>query len=318
MSDPRQFAFWRLALDATAVEVFDAFRAHDVGAVLLKGPSVAGWLYDAEGERPYVDIDVLVAPECVGAARRVLAQLGFHHQLAGARRGQQQAQTWRRAGRLPAAVDLHHAVWGIGVEPGAFWAAVTEHTEALEIADHQIEVLAAPARALLLATHAIQHSLGRKTGEDLRRGVARLEEATWRDAARLAERLGMAGTLGVGLRLVAGGDGLADRLGLPARASPLVHLQVAGAPPTASGFARLSAAASWRARAGIVLGALVPSPQSMRAWQPLARRGRIGLALSYAWRPLLLAWQAPRGVFAWTRARRAAQGPTAGARPRSL
>jgi putative nucleotidyltransferase-like protein len=306
MSDARLFAFWRLALDATTAEVFGALRAVDVRAVLLKGPSVAGWLYDAEEERRYVDIDLLVAPECVGTARQVLAQLDFRH-VPAARRSQEHAQTWRRVGQSPTAVDLHHAVWGADVEPGAFWAAVTEHTETLQIADDQVEVLAAPARALLLASHAVQHSLGRNTSKDLRRGVARLEEATWRDAARLAERLGMEATLGVALRLVDRGDRLADRLGLPARASPLVHLQLAGAPPTASGFARLTAAAGWRARARIVLSALVPSPQSMRVWHPLARRGRIGLALSYAWRPLMLAWQAPRGASAWARARRAAQ-----------
>jgi hypothetical protein len=52
---------------------------------------------------------------------------------------------------------------------------------------------------------------------------------------------------------------------------------------------------------------IFPSPKFMRAWYPIARRGPVGLAISY---PRRLAWMvratAP-AVAAWVRARRRAR-----------
>ncbi len=50
-------------------------------------------------------------------------------------------------------------------------------------------------------------------------------------------------------------------------------------------------------------GELFPRPEFMRWWSPLARRGRLGLVLSYPRRWLWLALQAPRGLWAVRRAR---------------
>ena len=49
-------------LDAAAVEVFNAFDAAGVDALLLKGPVLARVLYGPTEHRGYVDVDVLVAP----------------------------------------------------------------------------------------------------------------------------------------------------------------------------------------------------------------------------------------------------------------
>ena len=63
----------RLALDAATADVLRAFERVGARALLLKGASIARWLY-AEGEpRTYVDCDVLVAPADVAAAEEVLA-----------------------------------------------------------------------------------------------------------------------------------------------------------------------------------------------------------------------------------------------------
>ena len=57
----------------------------------------------------------------------------------------------------------------------------------------------------------------------------------------------------------------------------------------------------------MLIGELAPPPTYMRDWTPVGRRGRIGLALAYLYRPLWLAWWAPRGYLAWRRAKRASE-----------
>ena len=46
-----------LALDAVAVEVVASLDADVIPNLLVKGPAIGRWLYDAPGERPYDDID---------------------------------------------------------------------------------------------------------------------------------------------------------------------------------------------------------------------------------------------------------------------
>jgi hypothetical protein len=61
-------------------------------------------------------------------------------------------------------------------------------------------------------------------------------------------------------------------------------------------------------RARYVASRAFPSPAAMRAWSPLARRGRFGLAAAYVWR---VPWLATRLVPA-LRAVRAARGVSKG------
>ncbi len=49
---------------------------------------------------------------------------------------------------------------------------------------------------------------------------------------------------------------------------------------------------------------LVPPRDFMRYKYPIATRGWPGLALAYVYRPLWLAWWAPRGYLAWRRAKK--------------
>ena len=50
-----------LAIDAVTAQVVTALRANGIRPLLLKGPSIAGWLYGDGAARPYGDSDLLVA-----------------------------------------------------------------------------------------------------------------------------------------------------------------------------------------------------------------------------------------------------------------
>jgi hypothetical protein len=120
---------------------------------------------------------------------------------------------------------------------------------------------------------------------------------------RLAACLGAGDTVAAALRLVDGGEALAEALSLPTAMRSELWLRTELGQETSLGFVRLAAAGSWRARAALLANELLPSPAFMRISQPLARRGTWGLLLTYLWRPLWLAWHAPRGGLAFARAR---------------
>ena len=57
-------------------EVVTAFKDAGIPTILLKGPSIARWLYPAGG-RTYRDTDLLVPPSQFADAGSVLRSLGF-------------------------------------------------------------------------------------------------------------------------------------------------------------------------------------------------------------------------------------------------
>ena len=178
-------------------------------------------------------------------------------------------------------------------------------TERQRVGGIKVEVLRPAARALHVALHAAQHgSRASKPTEDLRRALALLDDDLWHEAAVLAAHI---------------------------QALPASRPACATCPrarfwprdwrcPTrfrlrsrcARVFGRRSPSGStlWRARTvrrrscGCSAGSPIPSPSLMRARQPLARRGVIGLLLAYLWRlPYLVLWAGP-ALWAWIRARR--------------
>jgi hypothetical protein len=103
------------------------------------------------------------------------------------------------------------------------------------------------------------------------------------------------------------GRELAERLQL-AQLTPPVDVAIrlhGGAPPLAAGMNWLITSRGFRRKLMVVAQRLVPPPRFMRAWSPLARTGRLGLALSYVWRPIWVAFHVPPAARALWRARRA-------------
>jgi hypothetical protein len=296
-----------MRVDLVTAEVGRAFEQAGVQAILLKGPSVAKHLYLDGTARPYGDSDLLIAEDQRPAAEAALERLGFQRHLddRDTPGWHQVAHHWIRQAD-EAEVDLHWTLTGVAAPPDALWTALAARTEPMRVADFGFEVLDPGGRALHVALHAAQHGAGRpRPLEDLRRALEHFGEPIWKEAARLAQELDALPAFGTGLRLLDEGRELADRLMVPADTSVEADLLATSPPPAAMGIEHLAQAKGGRARAGILLRKLVPTARFMRAWSPLARRGRLGLAAAYLGRPFWLVAQAPRGFLAWRRARKA-------------
>jgi hypothetical protein len=299
-----------LGSDVVAAEVGEAFRAAGVASILLRGPSIARHLYSAGEPRPYGDVDLLVAPADMAQAEQLLAERGFAHSAVLGQRPDDRptwSRTWQRA-TDGAEVDLHTTIVGFGAPPHEVWAVLTESVEPVEVARARLDGLNAEATLAVVALHAAHHGTElRQPLVDLARAIDRFPTTTWTAAAALADRLAAMPAFAAGLRLLPAGAALAGRLGLPDAASAEVILRAGGAPPMALGFEWLSRVPGFRAKTRLVAGKLVPDGEFMRAWSPLARRGRVGLAAAYGFRIVWLAWHAIPGFIAWSRARRSAR-----------
>jgi len=295
-----------LVLEALAVEVTTAFERSGIASILLKGPSVIRWLYPATTDRYSVDVDVLVAPADHQRAETVLAQLDF--EPFEPRRDDKHARSWART-RDALPVDLHRSMVGVGVSDENAWEVLSGVTEQLEVCGETLSVLRPHGRALHLALHAAQETPDKeKALRDLSRGLELLELEVWRQARVLAVQLDALPGLGAGLRLLPEGETVARELQLPKRVTTEIALRAGGAPDLSLGLSRLLEMDGTTTRARYVASRAFPSPAAMRAWSPLARRGRFGLAAAYVWR---FPWLAMRLVPA-LRAVRAARGVSKG------
>jgi hypothetical protein len=295
-----------LRIDAATAEVIQGLEVAGVPSLLLKGPALSAWYAD-DRTRAYVDCDLWVRPSDLGAAERIFAGLGFRRYLD--ERGLppwwlDHATAWVRDAD-GVQVDLHRVLQGVGVDAETAWRTLSATADTVVVAGHPAPVLSVPARALYVTLHAATH--GQAWGKALvhvERALSAVDESDWKEAASLAEQLDAADAFASGLRLVPEGAALARRLRLPATQSVKVALHASTPPPIALGFEQLSSANGLRERITIIARKAVPPPGFMRHWWPPAARNRRMLALAYVYRPLWLLRHAPRGLRAWSKARR--------------
>jgi hypothetical protein len=154
-----------------------------------------------------------------------------------------------------------------------------------------------------VALHAAQHGpLARKPLADLDMALEQLPLEVWRDAAEVAAQLDAVDVFATGLNYKPEGAELARKLGVDDRRSVDALLRQSQV-PLAEGFQELATTPGWRSKLALLRRELVPTPEFMRWWSPLARRGKLGLAVAYVWRVLITAWRAVPGFLAWRRAR---------------
>lgn len=304
--DPRRSNLLRvgatLALDSLTGELAIALGDAGVATIVLKGPALERRLYGVGESRTHDDIDLLVAHSDLQRAENLLYGLGFRYAAES-----EHARAWIR-GRDGITVDLHKTLLGVGVPPVEAWPLLAAETEPMRVGRASINVFNPSATALHVALHAAQHGvLGTRPADDLMRAVDRLPEHVWAQAAELAVQLAALPAFAAGLRLDARGAELAEALGLSRDRSVETALRIASPPVTALGFQRLATTSGLRRKMIFLMRELIPPATFMRAVSPLARRGRLGLAATYLWRPWWLAWHAGPALRAWRRARRKAR-----------
>lgn len=316
--DPRRVAAisaaaGRLRIDHAGAEAIRALDAARIPCILLKGASVAHWLYEPEDARMYGDCDLLVPPAEFGAALQTLARLGFEPELDEA-----EMPSWWREHALTTvrqrdgiSIDLHRSLPGVLVSDDQLWSALSARTDTTPVGDGMATVLTKPGRALHAALHAAQHAGSARDLDVLQRAIDRMDDQSWHTTAELACALSATAALRRGLGFLPAGEDLAQRLGLDDGRVIEVELRAAAAPEALT-LARIFDANGVGAQLSLIRHKLAPPPTFMRKWSPLARRGGLGLAAAYAWRPIWVAARVPRAVRAWARARHAARAYKSG------
>ncbi len=286
------------AVDALTAEVAGAFGREGVETLVLKGPVLAKWLYPGE-VRPYVDCDLMVAPENRARAVGVLERLGFVEYLpwmptplsldAGGT-----AFNRRRGGM----VDLHCQLPGLDGDPDAIWGRLAANAERQVIAGVELSVPDRDTVLLHVVLHAAHHAnlVDSKPLEDLRRALARVEETKWSSALELARAYRGVPAFAAGLRLLPEGGDLARRLNLGEVRSLQHEIRREDNVIAEEFYALLCADAGIRRKLAIAASDVFPRPDYMRWWSPLARRGKLGLAGAYVWRAIWVSGQAPNAI----------------------
>jgi hypothetical protein len=256
-----------LHVDRVTAEVVPAFRDAGIPSILLKGPSIARWLYPTGG-RGYGDTDLLVPTAMFRAAEEALERLGFVQLLDGwadAERPSHDAERTylRTTGRVPGCVDLHQSLPHLPVSGDAVWQAFAGRTRPLTVAGVEVDVLDTPALALHVVLHAVQHGNAHHTSEDLRRALGVLSLDEWGEVAGLAAELDLTGELTLGLHLDPGGTLVADALGLGRPAVDASPWWISFAPRGAGSLAALGER-KWHARLRWARWTLLPSPAKLR------------------------------------------------------
>lgn len=180
----------QLQLDLLTVQVSATLSHAALDHVVLKGVTTALWLYDPP--RAYRDVDVLVAPQDIGAAIDALLGNGLCVSVASAV-GEEAPHSVVVQSALGAEVDLHLTLPTLSAH-GAddVWRVLRDHREPFSVDGRRIPALDVPARCVVLALHVVASGhLSERVREDLRRArsVAGAEE--WAAAEALADRLGV-------------------------------------------------------------------------------------------------------------------------------
>jgi Uncharacterised nucleotidyltransferase len=268
--------------DRATSRVVGVLRDHGVRCVLLKGPALERWLY-GDVPRSYVDIDLLVGPADRPGAEQALRGMGYVQAIGDGDippfDRELHAYTWTAPGHP--AVDLHRTLPGAAAPAAAVWSALARDTERMTVDGAEVEVLAPPARATLVALHAAHHGRREpKPLEDLARALGRVDREGWAAAGRLAREIDAVEPFAAGLRLLPAGRELAAELALPSTASMEVGLRADPPVPLAIHLEWLRQARGPRAKAKLVWRLVFP-PRAFMEPPPGTRRPRVALARAY-------------------------------------
>ena len=304
-----------LLLDIAIGEVVSALQRAGIDVIVLKGPSIANWLYESRADRPYADGDLLVRQEDHALTERFLESLGFETERFRPVPGDRisEASEWHRDDGI--IIDLHFTLAGALAPPQVVWGMLSQHVTKMVLRRNEIDVLDVPARAMHVAIHAAHHGPHHPHPlRDLELALQNLSQDVWVAAAVVAHEIQATDAMTAGLDMVPQGQALVKQLGLQPPTNVDVALRAASAPAAAFNvetFASLSGASR---KIRFLIGKLFPPPGFLRNRSPLARRGAMGLTAAYIARPFVVIARLGPGLVAWARARRETRKATEGRR----
>jgi hypothetical protein len=260
-------------------QVVAALRRNGVDAIVLKGPAISRWLYsDAPGERGYIDADVLVAERDLSAAAAVLSELGFRHED---RRGMERIALWATSWSRDAdgaVVDLHRTLHGCEHSRVDPWPILSATAVEEEVGGICVALASIPARTLQIVLVSPNDRPWRQWN-DLKRALEQVPIEGWRDAAAVADALGVERLFGYRLSESPAGARCARRLGL--KTAPRWWLY-GDADPLLRWIVLLATVPSWAARLRLARHLIAPQVTYVRSRDPEAAKR--GVAAAYgAW-----------------------------------
>lgn len=145
-----------LSLEQELIAVVDVLAAAGIEVTVLKGTAVAHLDYRQPARRPFIDLDILVRPEDIDGAVRVLGGSGFVRTLAEPRPGFDRRfdkGTTLRSG-AGFEIDLHRTFvlgpWGRAVDLACLWDGGQEFT----VAGRPLRALSSTNRFIHACYHA--------------------------------------------------------------------------------------------------------------------------------------------------------------------
>jgi hypothetical protein len=298
----------KLALTGATADLARHFRAAEIPWILLKGPSLARWLYP-DGGRDFGDIDVLIPHRAAHEVQKILASLGYEElRLKRTKRRRDIAGVFQREDD-PIFVDLHIKLKGATESAEHQWLTLSRTTTTIQLTNEDVPVLGKPALAAAVAMHAAQHGTVPKPIQDLERALRVMSLEDWRAASEVARELGSLQYFAHGLRIRPDGKEVAAKLGLPHDITPdlLLRSEPRG---SAASIATLVERPTWGERVRFAVDVLFPPRRTISNIYPSAERGFPWLLLAYGRRLIVLVIRMFRSLPAWWGARRRTRSAT--------
>jgi hypothetical protein len=269
---------WSLIIDEACRTIQAHLERAGHAFIMLKGATIASWIYPEPARRTYLDLDILVSPDSEEQIVDCLREIGYFPLLDAGTLRPFSANEQPLSGPRGVMIDLHVALQGVRLEPADAWKTLSRDAVEWQWSGTRVRALAPPARAMHLALHVAQRGLvDQQAVRDLQLGLERLDGALWEEAGRVAARLHAVEAFTAGLQLLPEGSALVRRLRLDPTRDLETQMLAASVPHSAVAIERFISARGWRQRLILVRAKLLPSAQWLRFFHPESTSTPLGL-----------------------------------------